>query len=80
MYKCTIVLDNIPHMYIKCLMKIFFQQIDLFDILLFLGCILIGYGLFLLNGLGFSLTVVGAIFLFIGLLGSIPALFKGKVK
>lgn len=59
-------------------MKEFFKQIDLFDVLLLLGCILIGYGLFLLKGLGFSMTVVGSIFLIIGLLGSIPALFRRK--
>jgi len=59
-------------------MKIF-NQIDILDILILFGCIFIGYGLFLLKGLGFSLTSIGAIFLCLGVLGSIPAKIpKGK--
>ena len=50
----------------------YFAQIDALDILIFSGCSLIGYGLFLLKGLGFSLTTIGIIFLSLGVLGSIP--------
>lgn len=57
-----------------------FKEIDVLDFFIFIGLILIGYGLFLLKGLGFSLTTVGFIFLFFGILGSIPykLLKKGK--
>jgi len=51
----------------------FLKYVDLSDILIFLGCILLGYGLFLLKGLGFSLTVLGFISLILGIGGSIPA-------
>jgi hypothetical protein len=53
-------------------MRTFLSNIDLSDILICIGCILLGYGLFLLKGLGFSLAVIGAIFLILGILGSIP--------
>jgi len=56
-------------------MKILFEQIDLSFVMLFLGCILVGYGLFLLHGLGFALACVGAILLFLGLLSSLIEFF-----
>jgi len=58
-------------------MKVF-KNIDMFDILMFLGCSLIGYGLFLLYGLGVALSILGAIFLFLGLIGSIIPIFIKK--
>jgi len=54
------------------------EKIGLFSILIFLGCILIGYGLFLLRGLGFSLSVIGAIFFFLGAFGEFAPVFIKK--
>ena len=51
---------------------------DMFDVLIFLGCALLAYGLFVLYGLGVSLSVLGAIFLFLGLSGSIIPIFIKK--
>ena len=57
-------------------MKIF-KNIGSYIILMFLGCSLIGYGLFLLYGLGVSLSVIGAIFFSLGVFGEFaPVFFK----
>ena len=48
-----------------------FKQIDLSDILILLGCIHAGYGLFLLKNLGVSLVFFGVLLLNIGVLRSI---------
>lgn len=55
-----------------------FREIGMFDILMALGCILLGYGLFILYGKGVSLSVMGGIFLFVGLFGEIVPLFIKK--
>lgn len=55
-----------------------FSQIGVFDILILLGCALLGYGLFVLCGLGVSLSVLGGIFLFIGLFGEFAPVFIKK--
>jgi len=57
-------------------MKIF-NNIGSYIVLMFLGCILIGYGLFLLYGLGLSLSVIGVIFFSLGVFGEFaPVFFK----
>jgi len=55
-----------------------FKKIGVFVILFFIGCVLLGYGLFLLYGIGVSLSVMGGIFLFIGLFGEIAPIFVKK--
>jgi len=58
-------------------MKIF-NNIGSYIVLMFLGCILIGYGLFLLYGLGLSLSVIGAIFFSLGVFGEFAPVFVKK--
>jgi len=58
-------------------MKVF-KNIGSYIILMLLGCILIGYGLFLLYGLGLSLSVIGAIFFSLGVFGEFAPIFVKK--
>jgi len=57
-----------------------FKKIGMFDIFMFMGCNQLGYGLFLLYGIGVALSVMGGIFLFIGLFGEIAPIFVKKGK
>jgi len=52
-------------------MGAYLKRIDLSDILILLGCILLGCGLFLLKNLGVSLVTSGVLLLNIGVLRSI---------
>ena len=58
-------------------MKVF-KKIGLYVVLSIIGCILLGYGLFLLWGLPYSLTIMGGIFLSIGLFGEFMPFFLKK--
>jgi len=58
-------------------MKIF-KNIGSYVIFMFIGCILIGSGLFLLYGLGLSLSVIGAIFFSLGVFGEFAPVFVKK--
>jgi len=58
-------------------MKIF-NYIGSYVLIILLGCALIGYGLFLLYGLGVSLSVLGAIFFCIGVFGEFAPIFVKK--
>jgi len=49
----------------------FIKKIDFSDIMILIGCILMGCGLFLLKNLGVSLVVVGLLLLNTGILRSI---------
>jgi len=49
----------------------FIKKIDFSDIMILIGCILLGYGLFLLKNLGVSLVTSGVLLLNIGVLRSI---------
>jgi len=49
----------------------FIKKIDFSDIMIFLGCILMGCGLFLFKNLGVSLVTSGVLLLNIGILRSI---------
>jgi len=51
-------------------MGAFLKKIDLSDIFMLLGCILMGYGLFLVFGLGWSLIGSGLTLGSIGFFGS----------
>ncbi len=55
-----------------------FKKIGLFDFMIIIGCALLGYGLFILYGLGVSLSVMGGIFLFIGLFAEVAPIFIKK--
>jgi hypothetical protein len=52
-------------------MKAFFKNIDYSDVLILLGCILVGYGLFLLKNPGIFAVTIGVIVLNFGVLRSI---------
>jgi len=52
-------------------MGAYLKRIDLSDILILLGCILMGYGLFLVFGLGWSLIGSGLTLALIGFFGNI---------
>ena len=58
-------------------MKIF-KDIGSYIILMLIGCALLAYGLFILYGLGVSLTVLGAIFLCLGVFGEFAPVFIKK--
>ncbi len=58
-------------------MKIF-KDIGSYIILMFLGCALLAYGLFVLYGLGVSLSVIGAIFFSLGVFGEFAPIFVKK--
>ena len=52
-----------------------FRKIGFFVVLSFIGCILLGYGLFLLWGLDHALSIIGTIFLVLGLFGEFMPIF-----
>ncbi len=54
------------------------EHIGSYVLIILLGCTLIGYGLFLLYGLGVSLTVLGTIFFSIGVFGEFAPIFVKK--
>jgi len=58
-------------------MKIF-KDIGSYIVLMFTGCALLGYGLFVLYGLGVSLSSLGAIFLCLGVFGEFAPVFIKK--
>jgi len=55
-----------------------FKEIGLYSIHILFGYILLGYGLFSLYGLSVSCSIMGGIFLFIGLFGEIAPVFVKK--
>jgi hypothetical protein len=58
-------------------MKIF-KDIGSYIILMLIGCALLAYGLFVLYGLGVSLSVIGAIFFCLGVFGEFAPIFINK--
>jgi len=61
-------------------MDSFIKKIDFSDIMIFLGCTLVGCGLFLFKNLGVSLVTSGVLLLNIGILRSILGKMPKRVK